>query len=613
MLRRVTGDFVMLNRFAVLSLLFIGVGCGRDKITLGQGGDLSFEPATLQLTAAVGSDPVERTLQLRNNARYPLEVGLSIAAPFAVEPEALRLMAGQAVDLRVLFKPVSAGSVSSALIARSEEQLVSAWVTGHAFEARTCSASSPCVRARFDSSTLSCTEEPLPDATPCESPCLLNGQCRAGVCVGEARHCDDANACTLDACDPKVGCVAVAAQCAAPADPCRVAFCDSVSGCGSTPVDDGTPCGPSDCLTANVCIAGSCQLKARPVFGNCGVEAIGAGARHTCAAPAGGGVRCWGDNSSGQLGNGTLTNSPTPVSVVNFSDQVTALALATNYSCALTVGGGVKCWGDNSLGQLGDGSMVSRSFPADVKGLTSGVASISVSDSHACAVTVNGGLKCWGFPLLWSPLPGSSVPVDAGGVVDIAGYTSGVAAVALGNGYTCVVVGNDRRVNCWGSTPSDFNAAVSTVVGVDAITIKPGYWKSCEQCFGYLSDDTINFTLGSGGIKALRLNAWSLSWGLLVDVHGLPPSHNRIIAAVDEPYEHCALTQSGELYCWSRDNFWWAYKVNVPAAAGMARGREHGCVLLKGGGVKCWGDNSFGQLGVGLGTTHSSVPLDVAL
>ena len=153
---------------------------------------------------------------------------------------------------------------------------------------------------------------------------------------------------------------------------------------------------------------------------------IAAGRYHTCALTTGGGVRCWGDNSSGQLGDGTTTLRWTPVDVSGLTSGVAAIAAGYGHTCALTTGGGVKCWGYNSFGQLGDGTTAWRLTPVDVSGLTSGVTAITAGGGHTCAVTTGGGAKCWGWKdfgqlgdgtAIFSPIP-----------VDVAGFGGTQAA-----------------------------------------------------------------------------------------------------------------------------------------------------------------------------------------
>ena len=125
-------------------------------------------------------------------------------------------------------------------------------------------------------------------------------------------------------------------------------------------------------------------------------NAIAAGGSHTCTLTTSGGVKCWGSNNYGGLGDGTTTNRTTPADVSGLTSGVSAIAAGSEYTCALVTSGGVKCWGLNGLRQLGDGTTANRATPVDVSGLTSGVSGITAGLAHVCALMTNGSVKCWG-------------------------------------------------------------------------------------------------------------------------------------------------------------------------------------------------------------------------
>jgi alpha-tubulin suppressor-like RCC1 family protein len=142
------------------------------------------------------------------------------------------------------------------------------------------------------------------------------------------------------------------------------------------------------------------------------------GGGHTCALTIGGGVKCWGANSDGQLGDGTKADHLTPVDVVGLNSGVSAIA-AGFHTCALTNRGGLKCWGENDDGELGDGTTTDRDNPVDVLGLSSGVTSMAAGGLHTCALTIEGGAKCWGYNQYGSVGDGTTTnrltPVDVVG------------------------------------------------------------------------------------------------------------------------------------------------------------------------------------------------------
>jgi len=127
-----------------------------------------------------------------------------------------------------------------------------------------------------------------------------------------------------------------------------------------------------------------------------GVTAMSANVVHTCAMTMNGGLKCWGNNDFGQLGNGNETFSTTPVAVMGLSSGVTAMSHGGYVTCALDIGGTLKCCGWNAYGQFGNGTTTNSNTPITISGLPWQPATISEGKTSACALTTAGRVKCWG-------------------------------------------------------------------------------------------------------------------------------------------------------------------------------------------------------------------------
>jgi len=127
-----------------------------------------------------------------------------------------------------------------------------------------------------------------------------------------------------------------------------------------------------------------------------GVIQVAVGSEHSCALLSGGAVKCWGGNSRGQVGNGTTEDQKSPVEVTGLQSGVTAISIGDEHSCALMNSGGVKCWGLNSSGQLGDGTTENRTVPTDVIGLSVAVEQFTAGPKFACALDRDTTAWCWG-------------------------------------------------------------------------------------------------------------------------------------------------------------------------------------------------------------------------
>jgi hypothetical protein len=178
-----------------------------------------------------------------------------------------------------------------------------------------------------------------------------------------------------------------------------------------------------------------------------GVAAVSTGGNHSCALTSGGAAKCWGSNAFGELGDGTFTYSTVPVAVSGLSSGVVAISAGWGHTCAVTSAGAAKCWGYNSSGQLGNGTRTESPVPVDVNGLSSGVVAISGGEDHTCALTSAGAAKCWGKN--GEGELGNGTTTDSLVPVAVSGLSSGVVAISAGEYHTCALT-SASAAKCWG-------------------------------------------------------------------------------------------------------------------------------------------------------------------
>ncbi|MCT8971348.1 Ig-like domain repeat protein [Microbaculum marinisediminis] len=227
------------------------------------------------------------------------------------------------------------------------------------------------------------------------------------------------------------------------------------------------------------------------------VIALAAGADHACAVIEGGAVKCWGDNSNGQLGDGNKPNdSESAITVAGLGGPAGDVAAGPGHSCAVLVAGGIACWGLNNLGQLGDGSTSYRPSPVSVSGGLTGIVAVDAGYGHTCALSGSGAVSCWGDGSLdqlgHGSATGSAVPVTPSGL------TGGVAALATGEFHSCVIM-QDGTARCWGYN-NDGQAATGNTNAAAVPLAAGGY--AVGDLRGY-SVATVSTTALSGGARTI--------------------------------------------------------------------------------------------------------------
>ena len=241
-----------------------------------------------------------------------------------------------------------------------------------------------------------------------------------------------------------------------------------------------------------------------------GVKEVVGGRFHSCALLGSGEVYCWGVNGDGQLGTGDYVESHTARKVAGITNAI-KISSGTLHTCALLEGNELKCWGRNARGQLGNNQTTKNNLPQLI---LSDAKDISVGGEHTCATRADDKLYCWGYngygQLGTGDKTSLKVPTTAvAGLGDIHSFTAGDAAGTNGYDTTCAITGASRNVYCWG-------------VGNG----------------GQLGNNAKSHS--STPVQVLRTDSGSA----LNQVKKIGAGGGHI----------CALTDSGNFYCWGRNN-----------------------------------------------------------
>jgi alpha-tubulin suppressor-like RCC1 family protein len=382
-----------------------------------------------------------------------------------------------------------------------------------------------------------------------------------------------------------------------------------------------------------------------PVAGP-GVQSVSSGASSSCAIESGR-AYCWGDNSEGQLGDGSTQNSDVPVAVDTggalAGQTLTQISSGSDaVTCALDSAGAAYCWGDNQLGDLGTGSTAPAFSAVPLAVYAGGVLAgkrliqISVGDTHACALDSAGAAYCWGFGGLGaSGVQDSAVPVavDTSGV--LAGQT--LAQISAGESVTCAV-GTAGAAYCWGdgadgalgdgsgSGLAYVPVAVDTggvLAGKALVQVSVGaQFHVCAvdsagaaYCWGNGSDGVLGDGSESGSAVPVAVAAGGVLAGKALTG-----------VSAGDGFSACALDSAGAAYCWGLNHYGQLGDDSrqtslVPVAvdtggvlagvslAQVSAGGGGACALGTTGALYCWGYNADGELGIDRTGTPRQVPV----
>jgi alpha-tubulin suppressor-like RCC1 family protein len=355
---------------------------------------------------------------------------------------------------------------------------------------------------------------------------------------------------------------------------------------------------------------------------------VAVGHIHSCALTSGGAVRCWGSEDFGELGDGTSSSQqPAPVQVSGLTSGVTALAAFAHTTCVV-VSGAVKCWGENTDGQLGaDPTATTQSnVPVQVPGLTSAVTAVGVGEAHACAIK-NGGVWCWGKND-YGQLGDNGMEANSPTPVQVMGLTTGATAVACGRWHSCAIVGG--ALKCWGSnlygemgigmSGTGAHAPVApTGMGSNVTAVGLGGNTTCAvqggavRCWGNNDQGECGNGMSGTGMEC----------DSPTQVSGLSAAGTQ---AAPGWTASCAVIATG-VKCWGANQDFNlgngqgpSFTSNVPVAASVLTtgvsqlavggATDHVCAVTTAGHVYCWGSASP-YLGDGDGTTDRAVPTPV--
>lgn len=304
------------------------------------------------------------------------------------------------------------------------------------------------------------------------------------------------------------------------------------------------------------------------------------------------------------------------------------LCVGDHFSCARMADGAVFCWGDNRRGQLGSGSIESRSEPVEVLGVAD-AAEVACAANQACARSIVGRVTCWGIPApdeYRAPIPTRLLP-------EAVPELDGAVQIALGSGGMCAVQQNDRltcrsaphlpaqQLPSFGSvTHIAIGQARTCAVGVDGtlacwgLDLCGGATRPPSKARRHFFHDDALWAGASQRLPVLFADGTLRLHGCQIGPNASDEPQQvaaltHVVRAFDDANHTCAVRSDRSVWCAGWDGgrimpvkMLAGSFVEVPMLRGatdLALGQSHGCAGYPGGGIRCWGYDAIGELGRG--------------
>ena len=350
---------------------------------------------------------------------------------------------------------------------------------------------------------------------------------------------------------------------------------------------------------------------------------VSAGGSHTCAILTDGSLWCWGRNDRGQLGLGDTTDRSSPTRVGTATNWRSVSTSANSFTCAVSTGNSVFCWGFNADGQTGVSSGTSSvTSPTQVASLGTTVESVSVGASNSCVVTTSNAVRCWGTNT-YGQL-GTAVTIGQATHIPTAinNLSGTFTSVSVGDFGVCAMK-SDRSIHCWGSdlwgqrgndaTQTADNAAPTQISSANtAAALISGPNSNCM--IAELSSGVLCW--GQNENNYLRTQSGNIMTVSLATAAPFQVNSSNVSArgfSIGSNFACLLKNSDASIVCGGTNSLpvigTTGQVSHAPSGTGflmVTTGTSHACAIRSDRRLVCWGHNAYGKVGIGSVTTSAT-------